>query len=445
MNEQAYWPSEQTIVADAQETSYRQSTNTANAQSVSNGGYTQKSDLFLGTDDPTHDRTTQIGVHALVYRNPTSNQMVIAIQGFYSDADFIMAVYWWKEWFIQRQAEKSIEKWVALGGNEKDVTGRENVWANQYRRAAVDAYARAKRSSIEEGLAASNMSRGLLGGELYFAVARQIVDDARFLYPTTPFTLTGHSFGGALASLVSMWLNSQFDLIVDTPVFGSPGVGCLARTRFGKYIYPEKSYSQIVNYVNGYDVITYIDNHPGRVCEYRLPAQSETNPSETHPGITACGKLMGRGLSLLTAFQDSEVSGDFAECRRYAHSIYSFQRYFVDNTVLSADGETPQGCGSTLPQTDCQWASLGLYVAFIFLHVFIVSVLFFFILLCIRKYCCIIICRQEDTRLMPCDCCYAADSDLEEDDIEGGRKTPGTKSNQIHPETDGVPLNEYPS
>lgn len=102
-----------------------------------------------------------------------------------------------------------------------------------------------------------------------------------------------------------------------------------------------KTYSQIINYVDVFDVIPYQDYQQVTVCKLKTAKK----------GQEQCAKVFNRGAALYYTAPSYEelpdelkgIQADFKVCRNWTHSIYHFYREIVENGALLNHDETTFG------------------------------------------------------------------------------------------------------
>jgi len=278
-----------------------------------------------------------VGVHAVLYYNPQQFLYFLVFQGSFSNADFVQDAQWWRNWMYYQQKDFSVKRWIELGNSKSQLDPDIDSYSRRIKEFAYNEILKAgiwyeENMDLDRLETTTNISKSMLKWEGYYAIAKMIFLEVMNQYPSINqhnLIISGHSLGGSLAGLVSMW-QFKFGKNFTTIQFSAPGVICLSKM-WPKEIDSKKYYPFITNYLDEYDIIPMWELSPGSVCSYRTD----------NDGISNCSSSFGYGVSL---FMDSKIKDRFKKCRFYTHSIYHVLKMLLDNSILFADGTTKYGC-----------------------------------------------------------------------------------------------------
>jgi len=250
----------------------------------------------------------------------------------------------------------------------------------------------------------------------YFLIAKQVVDDVIQRYnittgPNSNLKITGHSLGGTLASLMSMYVEDTYGSVLDTVVFSALGVRCL-NVKFGWLI--DKFRPQITNYYSSYDIVPAAGYQVGVECPFKQPDTTS---------YQACRHVFGFGTEL---YLSNAKNAQYTECNRQSHDF--FQLYYqlsLNDDRLAIDGSTNLGCLIT-PFNGCPTYTNGAdYVFFVMFWCFLALIplsLFVLAIFACSRFIHIKRTKQRDAKIFWCchqySCGICCGTDLEEYNFE---------------------------
>jgi hypothetical protein len=351
------------------------------------------------------------GVSMGVYEAIDGTQLFV-FRGTYGDGDIKNIFRMTKDWVIEKTTDDIINSWEELGKNvtdEMENKSDDGLPEECLMRAGSTVY------SYIGGYKLSNKVDDVSYDDIqkygYWPLTKLMI---RALLPADrdktkdpSIYITGHSQGGARASLVSMWLEKEDGEKYRTYALAPVGVQCFSRSL--SYL-PGSSYGmdylddvnpyifhdQITSYKHPLDIFARIDLQPGRVCHYgsSLLNTSRTGGSDL---ISYFERIVGfTGPMILIPTFNKIPPHDFAMTRYWSHSIMWMNLLFSQDEFLKDDGTTDGGCWDEDIVTEddpdnicptgesnskCDAAFTGL-LAFILAGVFVV---FFSVLACIFR------------------------------------------------------------
>lgn len=186
-------------------------------------------------------------------------------------------------------------------------------------------------------------------------MVRQVLPSDRDTAAEGPIYISGHSQGGARASLVSMWLEKEDGKKYRTYALSPVGCQCFARKlsflpgssnghNYLEDVDPYVNHDQIVAYLHPFDFYALMDYQVGTVCKYgtsRLGTDMEGG-SDLMPWVEAT--IGYTGPELMVDMFDTMAPDAFSKTRMWTHSILWMNALFANETMLDANGVTDGGC-----------------------------------------------------------------------------------------------------
>jgi len=228
--------------------------------------------------------------------------------------------------------------------------------------------------------------------------------------------ISGHSQGGARASLVSMWLEKEDGKKYKTYSLSPLGVQCISRqlaflpgsTNGADYlddVDPYVFHDQITSYLHPFDVYALTDYQPGKVCKY---GSSRLNTDEQGGADLQSffERIVGySGPVLYNNIFQQAPSMNFGLTRYWTHSISWMNVLFSQDEFLTEEGVTDGGCVDAVvvskedpdnmcPEGDSDAKCDALYFG-LALGVFLVVICIPVLIIC---YCCHCCCFKRDPK-----------------------------------------------
>lgn len=310
------------------------------------------------------------GVALSVYEDAARNMILV----FHNDwsANWYEYIKWQnRAWIIDESESQVKNQWTIDARQsvtpEMQSRGGETYDENQERCAFKDEV-NLPFANVEAFSARTDISVDILNSEGYWQLVKTIV---RLILPETrdrvteklySIYLTGSGFGGAWASLASMWLKKIDDATYDSYNIAGAGFQCLAR-KLTIDMSPWAEHPQVKVYAHVMDIYARMDYVSGYTCLYGGPNMTEG--TDIH---RFCGMIIGLsgpqlfyrgepfGKYLDPGIRDKVQAGRaaFDACHYYTHSAWYAAMLFVSDKVLLADGTTDGGCKTIegIPQKD---------------------------------------------------------------------------------------------
>jgi len=263
-----------------------------------------------------------------LWQNNISNSAVLVFRGFYSNPDSIQELIWYENFGRDILPGVSTNNWLSLNNSASSITSRDPM-RNFYYRLILDSSAPSMYNSFENSLSSSGVSSSNIDDKYYFALAQALVDTVlpNLRQQNSSIYITGHSMGGALASLISLWLVERDNTTYETTTFGPIGSICVGRSFHSNDLSGSVSDAHILSYVDPYDLYPQIDYIPGKVCY--IPSQSGTS--------TNCANVVGKGIELF--YPGSQDQEDWRICTIASNSIY-YMYQVINTSAVNSDGTT---------------------------------------------------------------------------------------------------------
>jgi len=252
----------------------------------------------------------------------------------------------------------SIAQWKKAGYLTSDLARRDGFAALIWR-LLFDISVGGISSTFQSQLQKLNMTAQEAANDQYKLLATRIVDDVVARHGVAGLKFTGHSLGGALASLMAMYAEDKLNHIADTVTFSAPGVRCLSNDRNW---YGDKARPQITNYYSLIDIIPAAGYAPGKMCPF-LP----------EAGRAQCAPIFGFGIEL---YADTYRYNLLTQCNKQSHDFFAmYEEISLRDDRITVNGDTNFGCFLPDYGTCPTYAAGADYVFFIiFLIVIIVSI-----------------------------------------------------------------------
>ncbi|GMI38942.1 hypothetical protein TeGR_g11085 [Tetraparma gracilis] len=385
------------------------------------------SDVDTSSWDPRHEPMSRYGegtqdatgVALGVYEAADGTQMLV-FRGSYSHGDFDNILKWMKDWILEKAGDSVIQAWEGIGETFTDEMKSRKGGDLQSRcgmRAGTTLFTNMHNGDLAEsveGVSASDIKK--YG---YWPITKLMVrsllpaDRDQNLDPT--IYISGHSQGGARASLVSMWLEKEDGVAYKTYSLSPLGVQCMSRQLaflpgssnghdYLDDVDPYIRHDQITSYLHPLDIYALNDYQPGKVCQYgnsRFYDEDGTRGSESGGAdlLDRFERIVGYSGALLYVDMFTQTpSRIFGQTRFWTHSISWMNVLFSETEFLDEDGETDGGCvwaeivpesdpDNMCPEGDSDMACNALYIG-LPLAIFLVVIIFPTLCCCYFFHCC---------------------------------------------------------
>ncbi|GMH89151.1 hypothetical protein TrVE_jg11726 [Triparma verrucosa] len=335
------------------------------------------SDALTEEWDPRHypedtfneGSSTATGVAMGVYESSDGEKMIV-FRGSYSTGDFDNIVKWIKDWILDRMEQRVKDSYTDMGyelTDEQKARSGGDVQSRCALRAGTTVFTQLHNTDL------ANNADGITKEDIkrygYWPITkmmvRQVLPTSRSISSEGPTYITGHSQGGARASLVSMWLEKEDNVKYRTYAMSPVGVSCFSRklsflpgsTEGENLLHdvdPTYIHDQIVSYYHPFDFYALMDYQVGTVCKYgtsRLHTDLEGGSDLMHWVDKTVGYT---GPELMVDMFQTIPADVFGKTRFWTHSILWMNIIFENATILLPDGTTDGGCSNEvlIPEGD---------------------------------------------------------------------------------------------
>jgi hypothetical protein len=325
------------------------------------------SDVATSSWDPKHTPESRYnegkqeatGVAMGVYEAADGTQMIV-FRGSYSYGDFDNILKWMKDWILEKCQDSVKDAWEESGFvYTADMKKREgnDLQSRCAMRAGTTVFTRIHDQDLAnsvDGVSASDIKKYGYW-PITKLMVRQVLAADRDLDAEPTIYISGHSQGGARASLVSMWLEKEDGKKYKTYSLSPLGVQCFSRqlaflpgsssgSNYLDDVNPYIFHDQITSYLHPYDVYALTDYQPGKVCKFGSTLLS----TDRQGGSDLVGwfkKIVGySGAVLYVDMFQTKPSYYFGITRYWTHSISWMAVLFGEDEFLKEDGTTDGGC-----------------------------------------------------------------------------------------------------
>jgi len=306
------------------------------------------------------------GVHAMEFYKEGFGTVVV-FRGSYSGGDYDQFAVWTSDWIMTRMAAQLKYQWINRAGLEwtDEMAAREDMHVDVLVRAAFSAGAWMNGGAFLDGMVNASVAHEELdAAEVartgYWELTKTIADSVRESVSAnarTPLYITGHSQGGARASLVSMYFEKRYNESIETITFSGIGTSCLSRgsSGFGGTYHTDLTadvdpfihHPQITDYSHVLDALGFMDYDAGSHCTFG------TSDAQTSAAARWCANMFGySGAHLFTAGSlpnTGTIETSFERCRYFTHVWQGMIHALANDNYLFEDGTTDGGCSPAGP------------------------------------------------------------------------------------------------
>jgi hypothetical protein len=258
----------------------------------------------------------------LVFRNPRTRATVLVFRGTMSRADVDDSALWYaQDWVYYKWREGILCDWQNLLG--QPVTPAMRVRGRGFAEWAANGllWHAARYGSLRHAhrlaLATGMDERGFrLQG--YWPLLKRVVREV-LATSSGKVYLTGHSKGGALAALTSMWLAQETGIRYPTYALEATGYQCWANRALRDDVDSSDPHPQIVTYRDALSHYARLDRPVGRVVIYGVDA--------ARVGVPWCSKIVGYPGAQV--FVRPSVLLAAARCRYFHHDVYAMMYHLL--------------------------------------------------------------------------------------------------------------------